>query len=319
MSSTRFTNGRDGFLIIDKPEGVRSTASVSAVKRALGRGVRVGHAGTLDSTAQGLLIVLVGKATRLCRYVMDLPKSYLGIVKFGVKTSTDDGTGDILSSMDDDPFIDRGSLESLVPSFLGIRMQRPPSISALKVDGRRAHLVSRSEKLMELPLRPVFITSLKVQDVFADKGEATIGVVCHKGTYIRSIARDMGDMSGYGAHLSSLRRISTGPFDVSDGVSFSEGMDCLDKEVLSQSLLPVDFISRAYRSYEITRHEDLGALKNGLPLPLSTLRPIKNDEAWCCSRAVVTGEGLLSVCRFRFEDDRCYLVPETNLLMESPS
>jgi len=84
-------------------------------------------------------------------------------------------------------------------------------------------------------------------------------------------------------------------------------------------LLPVDFISRAYRSYEITRHEDLGALKNGLSLPLYTLKPIKNHKAWCCSRAVVTGKGLLSVCRFRFEDDRCYLVPETNLLMESLS
>ncbi|PIE55074.1 MAG: tRNA pseudouridine(55) synthase TruB [Dethiosulfovibrio peptidovorans] len=311
MSSVKFKTDCDGgFLVLHKPSGVRSTQCVSAVRRIVGKKNKVGHAGTLDSTAQGQLIVLVGKATRFCQYVMALPKTYVGTVRLGITTSTDDGAGEILAESEV-PNLSENLVRKILPSFLGVRMQRPPAVSALKVQGQRAHTIVRQGQDVVLSPRPVYIKSIRVLSVTSDPPEIGLQVICHKGTYIRSVARDIGDFLGCGGHLRSLKRTATGPFDLAyHGIPFDPEIPP-DRSDLLGALLPLTTISRAYATYQIS--SDLAErLRNGLPVPL--------DRAQVVSRAtvpdgplMVLGDGVLSMCRFEVVEQRGMLVPETNV------
>ena len=204
----------NGLLLIDKPAGLRSTECVARVKRLLGEKskTRVGHAGTLDSTASGLLVLLLGVATRLSDYVMKLPKVYEATVRLGVSTDTCDASGRVVFRGDAsrvcEPAIDR-----VLCSFMGMRMQRPPEISALKIEGKPSHEMARKGQAMKLVSRPVLVTRAKRCSPISD-GAVKISVTCGKGTYIRAIARDIGEKLGCGAHVEALRRLSIGHFRV---------------------------------------------------------------------------------------------------------
>ncbi len=206
-----------GLLLIDKPEGLRSTDCVNRIRHALGKKTRVGHAGTLDSTASGLLVLLIGRATRLSDAVMALPKVYRAELGLGRATDTCDASGQTVFEGDASE-VSESDIDRALFSFLGWLMQRPPEISAVKKDGRPSHKLARAGQEVVLEPRPIFIRSLRRTSPLSG-GRVTVEVLCGKGTYIRSLARDLGEKLGCGAHVASLRRLSIGPFRVEEGIS----------------------------------------------------------------------------------------------------
>lgn len=205
-----------GVLLVDKPEGPTSMTVCRRVRRALVAGgapkrVKVGHGGTLDPLATGLLVVLIGRATRLCERVMAGTKRYVAGVDLSRTSTTDDREGE-QRTVEVEP-LERARVEAALGGFRGTIVQRPPAHSAMKVGGRRAYELARRGEAVELEPRPVRIDAIELTAY--EWPIATIDVTCGKGTYIRSLARDLGGALGAGGMLVSLRRLSTGPFDVS--------------------------------------------------------------------------------------------------------
>jgi tRNA pseudouridine55 synthase len=200
----------DGVLLVDKPAGPTSHDVVALVRRALGTR-RVGHAGTLDTFATGLLVVLLGRATRLLPYMDAEPKVYEATVRFGTATNTDDVTGEPIAQA---PLPERESVERAMRELTGELLQRPPAFSAKQVGGRRSYAAARRGEQLELEPVRVVVHRWEVRAWRGD--EIDVVVTCSGGTYVRALARDLGERSGSAAHLAALRRSSSGPFDVRD-------------------------------------------------------------------------------------------------------
>jgi tRNA pseudouridine55 synthase len=209
---------KNGILLIDKPAGMSSAAVVARVKRML-RASRVGHAGTLDPDATGLLILLINGATRVASYAADGFKVYSGEMKLGLRTSTDDISGEVLETSEAIPSWDL-VLES-VARHTGQIKQVPPNVSAIKVDGKRAYRMHRSGEEFELAAREVTVRRFEVTQS-ADPAIFQYVVECSPGTYIRSLARDIGDDRGCGGTVLSIRREVSGYFAAKDAVSLDE-------------------------------------------------------------------------------------------------
>ncbi len=203
-------NDFNGFLIVDKPSGVTSFSIVSLVRR-LTQVRRVGHAGTLDPLASGVLPVAIGHATRLIEYLDDELKTYVASVRFGTATDTYDAEGAVTAT-GDATVIDSGRIEAVLPAFEGTIEQTPPMYSALKVAGKPLYRYAREGAAINVAARNVFIESVALR-AYAD-GAAEIVARCGKGTYIRSLAHDLGTALGCPAHLAALRRTSTGGFNI---------------------------------------------------------------------------------------------------------
>jgi tRNA pseudouridine55 synthase len=191
----------DGVILVDKPAGVTSHDVVAAQRRRLGRRVKVGHAGTLDPFATGLLLVLVGRATRVQRFLMALPKRYFTVARLGWTSTTGDPEGEVAPGR-------APSLE--LPT--GTIRQRPPAYSAIKVGGRRAYALARRGETVEVPEREVHVSRFEL--VWQDGERAGFEIECSSGTYVRSLIADLGD-----AYCLELRRTAIGPFDVADADS----------------------------------------------------------------------------------------------------
>ncbi|MDQ1901415.1 tRNA pseudouridine(55) synthase TruB [Paracoccus sp. WLY502] len=223
--------GINGWLIVDKPAGVTSTAVVAKVRWALDA-KKAGHAGTLDPDATGVLAVALGEATKTVATVTDALKCYDFTVNWGAETTTDDASGEVLRISDARP--DRAAIEAALPAFTGNIMQVPPAFSAVKVDGERAYDLAREGEELELAARPLWVESLTVLD--CDRDSARLEMVCGKGGYVRSIARDLGRALGCLGHVAHLRRTWSGPFEASEGVPFDridrEAQDWLDTQLL---------------------------------------------------------------------------------------
>lgn len=204
-----------GLLLVDKPAGPTSHDVVERVRRGIGIR-RVGHAGTLDPFATGLLLLCVGRATRLVEYLHLLPKQYVATLRLGVETDTHDPTGEVVSRDEGWREVDEGALERAVARFRGTISQVPPAYSAKKVEGRRAHRAARAGEPVELEAEEVRVLDLRILEVALPdvRVEARVGT----GTYVRSLARDLGRSLGCGAHLTELRRIGIGEFDVQDAL-----------------------------------------------------------------------------------------------------
>ena len=196
-----------GVLILDKPEGVTSAQAIADIKRRFGRKTKVGHAGTLDPFATGVLLVLVGDATRLSNLAMALPKTYAATVRFGWRTDTLDPDGHVVAEADPGPERD---LTDVVETFVGDIEQMPPAFSALKVDGDRAYKLARKGETPALEPRGVVIHEIGIEKT--EWPEIVLRIVCGAGTYIRALARDLGDRIGLPASLTQLRRTAIGPF-----------------------------------------------------------------------------------------------------------
>jgi tRNA pseudouridine55 synthase len=201
----------EGLLLVDKPGGVTSHDVVDAVRRATGTR-KVGHAGTLDPMATGLLLVGVGRATRLLRFLGDLVKTYEGVARLGVETDTLDAEGSIVRTAPVEAT--REDVERAVGSLVGRRMQRPPAYSAVKVGGRKLYEAARRGEELQAPSRPIHVEAFEVLGF--ESPEVSFTVRCSAGTYVRVLVADVGSALGCGAHLIRLRRTAIGPFRVED-------------------------------------------------------------------------------------------------------
>ena len=259
----------NGLLLVDKPVGVRSAECVAWIKRFLDGNTRVGHAGTLDSTASGLLIVLLGTATRVSDYAMKLTKIYEATVKLGLSTDTCDASGRAVFQGDASK-VDDSAFDRVLCSFWGVRMQYPPEISALKIDGKAAHRWARQGKTPNLTPRPVAMTSIRRRSPLTE-GRVEISVTCGKGTYIRSLVRDIGMSLGCGAHVEKLRRLSIGPFNVSEACAFEElrglGASAFE-EVGARHMRPLKKVGASFHRIVLTREAERG-LSRGLCVPMA--------------------------------------------------
>lgn len=201
-------------LLLDKPAGPTSHDVVSTVRRSLGTR-RVGHAGTLDPGATGLLVVLVGRATRLARFIALLPKRYIGTVRFGFETTTDDAEGEPLGGRDETWRIKgAGEIAAALGRVAAQPTQLPPPVSAKKVAGQRAYRLARRGEMLQLAPVPVTIYGLQAAAWDTFNGELAIDVRCSAGTYVRAIARDVGRALGTKAHLKDLRRVEIGSWSL---------------------------------------------------------------------------------------------------------
>lgn len=207
-----------GYLVIDKPAGWTSHQVVGKVRRILGER-RVGHAGTLDPAAVGVLPIAVGLATRTVEYLSGASKAYIADVTFGVTTDSADVDG-VVTSVGDPSRLQESDIVQLLESFFGDQLQVPPAYSAIKVNGERLYELARRGESVELEPRPITIHEISL-DVW-EPPTARISVDCSKGTYIRSLARDIGERVDTGAYMSNLVRVRTGPFSLSDAVTIPE-------------------------------------------------------------------------------------------------
>ena len=215
-----------GFINIDKPPDTGSFDVVRAIRRACGIR-KVGHAGTLDRPATGVLPVAIGNATRLIDSLMEARKRYRATVALGVETDTYDAAGEVRATRDASG-ITLADVEAALPAFRGEFMQTPPAFSAVKVDGERAHRSARRGEQPKLEPRPAHVHALDLLDVSLPRIE--IEVECGKGFYMRSLAHDLGQALGVGAHLADLRRTAVGPFAAADAVPLDDAVRLLEAD-----------------------------------------------------------------------------------------
>ncbi|MEN1705482.1 MAG: tRNA pseudouridine(55) synthase TruB [Planctomycetota bacterium] len=234
-----------GLLLIDKPEGPTSMTVCRKVRRALvnagaPKRVKVGHGGTLDPMATGLLVVLVGKATPLCDAIMQGTKRYLTTVDLSRTSTTDDREGET-TKIESEP-IERAQIEAVLPEFAGTIMQTPPAYSAMKVGGRRAYDLARRGEEVKLEPRPIRIDALKLAEYAWPL--ATLDVTCGKGTYIRSLGKDIGARLGVGGMLTKLRRTASGRFDAENAIKLDDLPESLTQSDLMVTEEVTDLLNR---------------------------------------------------------------------------
>ena len=274
MARKRKGRAVSGWVVLDKPYDLGSTQAVSRVRR-LFEAQKAGHAGTLDPLATGILPIALGEATKTVPFLMDADKTYVFTVEWGSSTTTLDREGEVTASSDVRP-TPEAAAEAL-KAFVGEILQVPPAFSAIKVDGERAYDLAREGVEVELKARPVTIHSAAVTNVpDADHIEITVG--CGKGTYVRSIVRDLAQALGACAHVSQLRRTRVGPFGLPESISMEKLETLLYENRGSEALLPVETALDDIPALAVTT-EDAFRLKQGrsivlLPRQVETLRPL---------------------------------------------
>ncbi len=232
-----------GLLLIDKAEGPTSHDVVARVRRRTGIR-RVGHTGTLDPFASGLLLLCLGWATRLAEYLVSLPKTYRAVIRLGERTDTDDRSGATIARSDRWREVEADDLRAALRAQQGAIEQRPPTYSAKKVAGRRAYKLAREGAAVPLPAQRVRIDRLELLQV--ELPDLEVEIDCSSGTYVRSLARDLGEALGVGAHLLRLRRLEIGPYHVEEGVSLEA--DPTREELLSRLRPPEEAVAQLARA-----------------------------------------------------------------------
>jgi tRNA pseudouridine55 synthase len=264
-----------GWLVVDKPAGVTSTTVVNKVRWALDA-KKAGHAGTLDPAATGVLAVALGEATKTVPYITDALKCYRFAVRMGAATNTDDAEGEVIATSDQRPTDDQ--IRVGLAAFRGDIQQVPPQFSAVKVDGERAYALARAGEEMDLAARDLWVESLELIER-PDADTVILQMVCGKGGYVRSIARDLGQALGCLGHVLWLRREWSGPFEASDGVTM-EKIDALARtEALDALLLPLEVGLADLPELKATA-EGAARMKNGNPGMVLASDVDYGEEAW---------------------------------------
>ena len=227
--------GPHGWLVIDKPLGLSSNRVVELIRRGIG--AKVGHAGTLDPLATGVLPIALGEATKTTAYVMAGRKRYRFRVRWGVARATNDREGEIVGECSLRP--SRAAIEAILPRFTGTILQSPPPYSAIKVDGRRAYKLARAAAPLALKARPVQIGALRLIAI-PDRDHADCEALVGKGTYIRALSRDLGIALGTFGHISELRRLSVGRFTETQAISLDSIVKRMHSLAASEYLLPIE-------------------------------------------------------------------------------
>jgi len=253
----------NGWLIVDKPSGITSTGVCNVVKR-LAKGAKTGHGGTLDPLATGVLPIAFGEATKTVPYVMDGRKTYRFAVRWGEARDTDDAEGRVTATSEVRP--DSAAIEAVLPQFVGAVEQVPPAYSAIKVDGQRAYDLARENQAVELAARVVEIDRLELESI-PDADHAVFLAECGKGTYMRSLARDIAVALGTVGHVTALRRIAVGPFheDDSHPLAKLEEVGHIDRD--TEELLPVETALADIPALAVSESEAAG-LRQGRPVAL---------------------------------------------------
>ena len=255
MSQTLF-----GLLNVDKPQGLTSRQVVNRVVRAV-RPAKAGHAGTLDPMASGVLVVGIGRATRLIPHVQRQPKTYSATFLFGRRSDTDDVTGDVTAVPVNRPPT-RNDVETALAAFVGCVDQIPPQFSAVHVDGKRAYKLAREGRQVELRARRVEIHGIELMRY--EFPEVDVEIRCGSGTYVRSIGRDLGNMLGCGAVMSRLTRTAVGPFHLKNAIDASE----IRMDVVAGQMLPAVMAVADLPQY-VCSNEDLKHIQQGRRIPTS--------------------------------------------------
>ena len=253
----------NGWVILDKPVDMTSTAAVGAVRRIFDA-QKAGHAGTLDPLATGVLPIALGEATKTLPYVVDTEKRYQFTLRWGVATSTDDREGDIIETCERRP--SEAEIRDTLPQFIGEIMQVPPIYSAIKVNGQRAYDLARDGEEVELEARPIFIDAFDLVRI-EDADHAVFSVVSGKGAYMRGLARDLARALGTVGHVASLRRNAVGPFQETDAISLDELGSFGQSPAASGGLRPVETPLDDIPALALTEQE-ANRLRNGQAVSL---------------------------------------------------
>ncbi|MEO5973369.1 MAG: tRNA pseudouridine(55) synthase TruB [Sphingomicrobium sp.] len=228
-----------GWIVLDKPVGLGSTQAVGAVKRLLREAgypkVKVGHGGTLDPLASGVLPIALGEATKLAGHMLDATKAYDFSIRFGEETDTLDGEGVVVATSDVRPT--PGQVEAVLPRFTGPIEQVPPAYSALKIDGKAAYARARAGEVVDMKARKVVIHDLRL--AFVSPDQATLSATVSKGTYIRSLARDIAAALGTVGHVAMLRRTRAGPFALASAISLDFLGEAAKARRLTETVVPL--------------------------------------------------------------------------------
>lgn len=250
-----------GWLIIDKPLELSSN-SVVGKARWLTKAQKVGHGGTLDPLASGILPLAFGEATKTVSFVMDGTKTYQFEITFGEARSTDDAEGEVVATSELRPTAD--DIRTVLPEFLGDIQQVPPKYSAIKIDGQRAYKLAREDQDIEMQARTVRIDSLKLLQC-PDSNRAVFEVECGKGTYVRSLGRDIAQKLGTVGYISLLRRTKVGPFGEKDAISLDQLEDIVHSAALSENLLAIETVLDDILALALTQEEG-AKIRNGMAI-----------------------------------------------------
>ena len=284
----RVKKGRalSGWLVVDKPAGITSSAVVNKVKWALDA-QKAGHAGTLDPAATGVLAIALGEATKTVPYVTDALKCYRFMVRLGAATTTDDAEGSIIATATARP--SDAAIAAALQAFRGDILQIPPQFSAVKIEGARAYDLAREGESFEIAARPLWVESLELI-ARPDADHVELEMVCGKGGYVRAIARDLGAGLGCLGHVAWLRRVWSGPFDAADGITLEQIEALAKTEALAGWIRPLELGLVDLPELPCTP-EGAARLRNGNPGTVISSSVGYGDEAWASyqGRAVAVG------------------------------
>lgn len=238
--------GLNGILLIDKPQDWTSSDVVAKLRGILHER-RIGHSGTLDPLATGLLVVFVGRATRAVEFAEADSKEYIAGLRLGISTDTQDITGNVLSECECN--ISKAELEGVLPCFMGDIEQIPPMYSAIKVGGKKLYEIARKGESIERKARKINISKL---DILSDDGDFVLDVACSKGTYIRTLCNDIGEKLGCGGCMSSLRRVKAGAFSIENAHTLTEIQSAADNGTVDEFILPVDTLFLDYPEISVS-------------------------------------------------------------------
>lgn len=262
MGRRKKGNKVNGWINLDKPSELTSTQAMAKVRRIL-NAQKAGHAGTLDPLATGILPIALGEATKTISYAQDRLKTYEFTVRWGEQRDTDDREGDVIASSDVRP--DQAAIKALLQDFIGDIQQTPPKFSAIKIDGQRAYDLARDGEAFEIKSREVYIENLELLEARND--EADFVMACGKGTYVRSLARDMALELGTYGYISALKRTKVGPFDLNNAISLEKLKELLNSAAsnegsLDEVLLPLETALDDIPALAI-KEKELSDLRNG--------------------------------------------------------
>lgn len=258
----------DGIIIIDKPKDITSFRVVSVVRKSLGV-KKVGHMGTLDPMATGVLPIMLGKATKTLDLIENHKKKYIASVKFGIETDTQDITGKITRRYDKK--IKYGELQQVLIKFIGEIFQTPPMYSAIKKNGVRLYELARKGECIEREKRKIHIGNIDIKDFDEEKQEAKILVDCSRGTYIRSLCSDIGKALSCGATMTDLRRLESNGFSIDKSLTIEEFLECAQEKKIENMIIPIESLFESLEEIHITPGQAV-RFKNGAGLLLSRIR-----------------------------------------------
>jgi tRNA pseudouridine55 synthase len=284
----RRKKGRDisGWLVLDKPAGLSSNALVNKVRWAFDA-KKAGHAGTLDPEATGILAIALGEATKTVPFVTDALKAYSFIVRLGQSTNTDDAEGEVTNTSDTRPTNDE--IKAALPAFVGDIMQTPPAFSAVKIDGQRAYARARAGEEVELAARPLFVEELTMTGR-PNADHVNLEMICGKGGYVRAIARDLGAALGCFGHVTALRRIWSGPFDLDDAVTIEQIEERAKSPEIDALLLPLEVGLADLPELPATA-EGAAKMRNGNPGMVIAADAEFGDLAWASHQGIPVAVG----------------------------